>query len=66
MSRTIKLFYVETGRGCGLKKGKTAESVRRVTLSEVGSIDGVRLVREATERDIAWVRGMGGHVPQIA
>lgn len=60
----MKLFYIETNRGCGLRRAHRLSSARKMAEREVG-ISNVREVREATERDIAWVRGMGGYVPQI-
>lgn len=62
----LKLYYVDTGRGCGLKAGMTERGVRSSALREVGTAVGVKLVRLATDADIAWVRGMGGVVPRIA
>jgi hypothetical protein len=59
----MALYYVETGRGCGIKRARSEEQAKREVLREVGTIEGVRLVREATRRDIDWVRGMGGNVP---
>lgn len=59
----MALYYVETGRGCSIREGRTARSVEARVLKEVGTIDGVRLVRKATQQDIDHVRGMGGHIP---
>jgi hypothetical protein len=59
----MTLYYVETGRGCGIRRARSVEQARRKTLREVGTYEGVRLVREATQRDLNWVRGMGGSVP---
>lgn len=61
----MKLFYVETGSSCGIKKARTSVEARKKALAEVGSLNGVKLVRVSTEQDIAWVRGVGGYVPKI-
>lgn len=61
----MKLYYVETGIGCGIRKAKTARGAAKAALSEVGTHAGVRLVRLATDKDIAWVQGMGGYVPKL-
>lgn len=59
----MALYYVETGRGCCIRRARSEEQAEREVLREVGTIDGVQLVREATPQDIAAVRGMGGYVP---
>lgn len=59
----MALYYVETGRGCCIRCARSAEQAEREALREVGTYEGVQNVREATERDIEWVRGMGGRVP---
>jgi len=60
-----KLFYVETGAGCGIRVGKTIKEVRQEELKEAGTYNGVSEVRKATEADIAWVKTMGGYIPEI-
>ena len=59
----MKCFYLETGLGCCLLMAEDAASARRTVLREVGTRHGVQVVREATQRDISWVRAMGGDVP---
>ena len=59
----MALYYVETGRGCCIQRARSEEQAEREVLREVGTYEGVRLVRKATARDIEWVRGMGGRVP---
>ena len=61
----MKIFYVESGMGCGLRLGMKAETVRKRELESVGTYNGVSLVREATPNDIANVKAMGGHVPEL-
>lgn len=60
----MKLWYVETGLGCGIREGNTEAVVRRRELECVGTYAGVDEVRLATEEDIANVRSMGGYVPE--
>lgn len=62
--KSMKLFYAETGLGTCLKKGRDEKSVRKQLLEEVGSYNGVQLVREADKGDIAWVEAMGGKNPR--
>jgi hypothetical protein len=59
----MKLFYIETGHGCGLRRGRTLKSVHRTALREAGAYAGVQRVRVATAKDIAWVTAMGGYTP---
>lgn len=59
----MALYYVETGRGCSIRRARSKEQAEREVLREVGTLEGVQRVREATKRDIEWVRGMGGEVP---
>lgn len=59
----MALYYVETGRSCCIKRARSEEQAEREVLREVGTYEGVQRVREATKRDIEWVRGMGGRVP---
>lgn len=56
----MKIFYCETGVGCCLVRASTAESARNKMEKKVGTLAGVSLTREATEADLAWVRGFGG------
>lgn len=59
----MALYYIETGRGCCIRRARNVEQAERETLREVGTLEGVQLAREATKQDIEWVRGMGGYVP---
>lgn len=59
-----KLYYVNTDRGTGIRAALTIRGAKRAAANEVGS-GNVKEVRLATEKDIAWVRGMGGHVPNV-
>ena len=57
------LFYFETDIGCGIRNGADEDSVTDELLEEVGSVHDIKVVREATEKDIGWVRAMGGYIP---
>lgn len=59
-----KLFYISTNRGAGIREARGLKSALAQTRREVG-YGNVKEVREASEQDIAWVRGMGGYVPRI-
>jgi hypothetical protein len=56
-------IYFESRKGCGVREARTVESGRKAILREAGEYDGVQVCREATEADIAWVKGMGGYIP---
>ena len=62
---TMKLYYVTTGMGACLCKAESDVEAHDKVLREVGTNWGVRSVREATETDIAWVKTMGGYVPEL-
>lgn len=57
MAKPIIQYVERFGGGCGLKTGS-----RRQIEREMGT-DNVRLIRNATEEDVSWVRAMGGYVP---
>lgn len=57
------LFYASTGLGATLVKAEDEDEAYEKTLRKVGTYNGVKEVRKATERDIEWVRAMGGYVP---
>lgn len=56
------LFYIETEFGCGIREARSLEAAERALRREVGEY-GFKGVRPATEKDVAWVRAMGGSVP---
>lgn len=60
----MKYYYVSTDRGCGIKAARDEDHAYRQAARQVGD-NNIQDVREATEADIAWVRGMGGYVPQL-
>lgn len=54
-----QLNYISLYNGrCGLTTDTPAQVLRREGTGNV------RLVRPATAKDVAWIRGMGGNVPQ--
>ena len=60
----MALFYASTGMGACIREARDIRAARAAILREVGEYNGAREVRKATEADIAWVKGMGGHVPE--
>lgn len=62
----MAVYYIETGLGCCLREGAGSKSVGTAVLRDVGTHNGVSLVRLATPQDIAHVRAMGGYVPPTA
>lgn len=60
-----KLYYVQTGLGCGIRSGISKEQVYKDELASAGSYNGVQEVRKATKGDISWVESMGGYIPSI-
>jgi hypothetical protein len=60
-----KLFYLSTGMGACIRVAEDEDDAYEKVLREVGTDAGVDDVREATEQDIEWVRGMGGRVPTL-
>jgi len=57
------LIYFESTIGCGIRRAKNIRAGRAAILKEVGTYNGIQVIREATENDIDWVSAMGGHVP---
>lgn len=58
------IVYFEAGNGhCGLREFRDMRSANRNLIKEVGTYIGITKIRKATEKDIAWVKGMGGYVP---
>lgn len=62
---STKLYYVTTGMGACLELAESKDIAYKNVLREVGTSWGVRNVREATETDVAWVKAMGGYVPEL-
>ena len=62
----MALYFVFTGRGVCLREGTDEDTVREAVLREVGTLDGVQDVRQATKADAVHIRAMGGRVPASA
>lgn len=60
----MPLFYASTGIGACIREARDIRAARAAILREVGEYNGIKEIRKATEADIAWVKGMGGHVPE--
>ena len=56
----MPLYYVETGMGCTLIEARSSAHARERALRQVGTYNGVQLVRKATPFDKEWVGGMKG------
>lgn len=61
----MKLYYFESRLGCGIRAFKDGHSASIGILKEVGEGNGLKFVKEATQTEIAWVRGMGGYIPEV-
>lgn len=57
----MTLYYIETDFGCGIREAKNIQQARKDMREEAGSF--LQVVRKATKDEVAWVRGMGGHIP---
>ena len=61
----MKIFKVTLYGGyCYLEMATSYENARKQALSQDGSAN-VQHVEIATDEDVAWVRGMGGKVPEL-
>ena len=58
------LYYVEGQHGCGLRVAVSITQARANFRKEFGT-DGCISVKRANEADVGWVKGMGGHVPEL-
>jgi hypothetical protein len=61
--RQNTIYYFQHDAGCGLRAAQSAASAFKSLRGEFGTHFGAIMVRHATERDVAWVRGMGGCLP---
>jgi len=59
----MTLYYFESYQGCGIREARTLEQARKNVLAEVGYAN-FKTVRKAEKTDVAWVRAMGGRVPE--
>lgn len=60
------IYYVETEMGCTLVEARNTDHAYNQVRREVGTYHRIGEVRKATAHDIAWVRAMGGYVPEHA
>lgn len=60
------LYYFESDSGCGIRSLSklSQQAARAELLKEVGTFNGLRVFRKATDDDIAWVKAMGGYIPE--
>lgn len=63
--RKDTLYYVETDRGCGLRAAQNIQQAQEEEIRATGTY-GFKGIRLATQADVDWVGGMGGHVPDGA
>lgn len=64
MKADSKIYYFETPFGnCGLRQANSYDEARKSILAEVGTYQGVSVVKEATTEEIGWVTAMQGYVP---
>ena len=61
----MQLYYAETGLGACIRVANDEDEAYEKLLKEVGTANGIQELREATDRDIAHVKAMGGRVPKI-
>lgn len=59
----MKLFYVDTDYGCGIRAAKNIAQARKDALEENGTRN-FKSVRPATKQDVSDVKAMGGWVPE--
>jgi len=62
MKARERLYYIEAGGYCGLEIAFNALEARSYAAQQFGR-DMITSVRLATQDDIDYIRGMGGHVP---
>ncbi len=58
------LYYAETGQGACIREARTETQARNLILQEVGTFSGIQVLRKASATDVAWVRAMGGRIPE--
>ena len=61
--KEMGLYCVETDYGCAIREAPSLLAAEAKERREEGSAHFI-CVRVATEKDIAWVRGMGGYIPE--
>lgn len=58
-----RLYYIHTDRGCAIRAAEDEDAAYDAMCREIGE-NNVEDIRLATVNDIAWVQGMGGHIPE--
>ena len=61
----MKYYYAETGMGACIRVAENIDSARKQILREVGTANGIQIIREATKFDIDRVTVMGGLIPEL-
>lgn len=56
-------FYFESDMGCGIRTYPNLEAAEIGIRREVGTANNPSNIRPATERDLEWIRAMGGYAP---
>lgn len=64
-TRKKTLYYVEQSLGCGLRAAYSLQQARAEAIREIGT-DNFERCMKATSEQIAWVRSMGGYVPDLS
>lgn len=59
----MRIYYIETDMGCGLRSARNINQARAEGIRETGTVY-FKFVRRATETDLNHVRCMGGYVPE--
>lgn len=59
----MPLYYVNTNFGCGIRCAPDIKTARKHLLQDVGEYGGPGTCKPATQKDIDWVRSMGGYIP---
>ena len=62
------IYFHQSEMGCGLGEARDLRSADAQVRRDLGSYHASAgyLVRKATPRDVAWVKAMGGYVPDAA
>ena len=63
----MPLYYFECSKGCGIREAKSMKQAKLNLIREVGEYDLAgyhNTIRLATEKDIGWIRAMGGYIPK--
>lgn len=60
------IYYHNSELGCGLGEARDLRTAESKVRNEIGSYHASAgfTVRKATKEDIAWVKAMGGYVPE--